>query len=105
MTVLRRRLRSPSKLLTTREGLSLVIGGARGHGCALLAKARMRLREGDVPEFHIGIPPDAQLTPLGVDRDEQIAIFSVALVGDPDDDFASRKRLRDLIRRVIFMDQ
>jgi hypothetical protein len=53
----------------------------------------MRPREGYVPEFHIGIPPDAQLTPLRVDGDKQIAIFSVTLVGDPDDDFASRERL------------
>jgi len=49
----------------------------------------MRLRERYVPEFHIRIPPDAQPTSLGVDRDEQIAVFSVTLVGDPDDDFAS----------------
>jgi hypothetical protein len=53
----------------------------------------MRLRERYVPEFHIGIPPDAQLTPLGVDRDQQIAIFSVTLVGDPEDDFARSERL------------
>jgi len=67
----------------------LVVGGTSGHGSALLAKPRLCSRERYVPEFYIRIPPDAQLTPLGVDRDEQIAIFSVALVGDPDDDFAS----------------
>jgi hypothetical protein len=52
----------------------------------------MRLREGYVPEFHIGVSPHAQLTPLGVDRDQKIAIFSVTLVGDPEDDLARRER-------------
>jgi hypothetical protein len=87
VTVLWRGLWSPSEPFVAR--LSLVVGGTSGHGCALLAKPRMRLREGYVPEFHIGIPPDAQLTPLGVDSDKKIAIFSVTLVGDPDNDFAS----------------
>jgi hypothetical protein len=88
MVILRRGLRSPSKTFVAHGGLSLVVGGTSGHGRALLAKARLRLREGYVPEFDVGIPPHAQLSSLGVDGDEQIAVFSVASVGDPDDGVA-----------------
>jgi hypothetical protein len=95
MGILRRRLRWPSKPFGGGGGgrrLSLIVGGTSGHGRALLPEPRLRLREGDVAEFDVGVPPHAQLPPLGVDRDEQIAVFSVTLVRDPEDDFARRKR-------------
>src|SRR5712671_7638481 len=95
MVILWRRLSSPHKLFVSREGgLSLVVRGASSHRRAFLAKPRMRLREGYAPELHVGISPNAQLAALRMDRDEQVAVFSVTLVRDPDDDFPSRQRLR-----------
>jgi len=72
MLALWRGLHPPSKPFATAacEGLSLIVRGPSGHRCALLAKARLCSGEGYVPEFHVRIPPDAQLTPLWVDRDE-----------------------------------
>ncbi|KAI9511578.1 hypothetical protein F5148DRAFT_1319598 [Russula earlei] len=76
--------------------------GASGHGSALLAKPRMHMGEGHIPELHVCISPDAQLVALRVNRDKQ-----VTLVGDPDNDVASQEQgFQSVIGTVVLvMDQ